>query len=414
MTVSFLPGQEGTEQEPPIPYTASPLRLLWADIRLFFRSIPYLPGLVRPLTPCRSGPLCELYPSPQNIFVIATHLLLSIIQIAFLASLPLCVVFLVPAIWIGAYAVAFYWVNCTICAVCFNGCVSVLESIVPETERPENREEHWIFINGVGVGNYWLQHTIDRLAYTFGRRVTGVHNETSGIVFDIIQCLIQRNFSYATQDIRDAYALTKDALVNPEYRKVVLVLHSQGAIEGGLILDWLLDEMPQHLLRQLEVYTFGNAANHFNNPCKTTRTRLAKQEAGDKSIRHIEHYANSEDFVSVWGLLNFVNIPNRYMGQVFIRPGSGHQLVQHYMDAMFPLGPDKRALESNPFMDMEVEVTETPGCSENESNGDDQVGGIYDGSCRALTNGKGIGIRGLKVRDLSRLWMYRNGQRPAE
>jgi hypothetical protein len=55
--------------------------------------------------------------------------------------------------------------------------------------------------------------------------------------------------------------LIKEALLNEEYQKVVFVLHSQGGIEGGLVIDWLLDEIPQDRMQRLEVYTFGNAAN---------------------------------------------------------------------------------------------------------------------------------------------------------
>jgi len=74
----------------------------------------------------------------------------------------------------------------------------------------------------------------------------------SGIIFDVIQCLIQRNFTYATNDVRDCYAIVKKTLFSP-CTKVVFILHSQGGIEGGMIIDWLLQEVPQDLLAKLEV-----------------------------------------------------------------------------------------------------------------------------------------------------------------
>jgi hypothetical protein len=168
----------------------------------------------------------------------------------------------------------------------------------------------------------------------------------------------------------------------PEYTKIVFILHSQGGIEGGMIIDWLLQEVPQDLLAKLEVYTFGNAANHFNNPHQhmlsehaalsnpdsvyttqtstqvhyheaipgidsvpqpnTKKTSYQRSLAG-KTIRHIEHYANTSDFVARWGVLNYLRnaylIPTapRYMGRVFERVGRGHQFNQHYLDNMFPL-----------------------------------------------------------------------------
>ncbi|KAL1998028.1 hypothetical protein VTN02DRAFT_172 [Thermoascus thermophilus] len=256
---------------------------------------------------------------------------------------------------------------------------------------------------------HWLQSNIDRLSYTFGRRITGVHNPTAGIIFDTVQCLLERNFCYATDDVRDAYGLIKGALANPKNQKVVLILHSQGGIQGSLVVDWLLAEIPQDLLRKLEVYTFGNAVNHFNNP-----------PADGPSIRYIEHYANSHDFVSVWGVLNFIRIPNRYMGRVFVRPGWGHQLNQHYLDPMFPLGPDRRVLERSEFMEMEVQLPKSSLTGGDAREGlvrsidldgpsDEDEATVFD----ANTPVDGPLPRTLKVKHLSRLWLYRNGRSPA-
>lgn len=241
-----------------------------------------------------------------------------------------------------------------------------------------------------------------------------------GIIFDVIQCLIQRDFSYATQDIRDAYPYIKKALLNPQYDKIVLILHSQGGIEGGLIIDWLLDEMPSDILHQLEVYTFGNAANHFNNPHRTvsklqedsTTDSEPAREQDRKSIGYIEHYANSKDFVSVWGVLNFVHIPNRYMGRLFVRPGSGHLMNQHYLDNMFPFGPDWKVLDSNEFMDMPAEIDARGAVQAGEREGVDECIMSSSGETSRRENAVS-GNRGLlKVRDFSRLWLYRNGGSP--
>jgi hypothetical protein len=155
-----------------------------------------------------------------------------------------------------------------------------------------------------------------------------------------------------------------------------------------MIIDWLLQEVPQDLLSKLEVYTFGNAANHFNNPHlhllsqhaslthptvpTTTRSltsvhyhdplnplpppqngelnghpRTTRTESSSgKTIRYIEHYAHTSDFVARWGVLHFtcnfdVTDPRspRFMGRVFERQGQGHQFNQHYLDNMFPLEP---------------------------------------------------------------------------
>jgi hypothetical protein len=236
--------------------------------------------------------------------------------------------------------------------------------------------------------------------------------------------LIQRAFAYATGDVRSAYPLVKKALLDPECEKVVLILHSQGGIEGGLVIDWLLDEMPRDLLEQLEVYTFGNAANHFNNPRRTWRCendeRSRTQRRANWSIRYIEHYANLADPVSWLGVLRFANIPNRYMGRLFVRSGSGHLLNQHYLDNMFTLGLDKRVLESNPFMDMEVETrkdTAQGSSMEGSVSDDDREETLFpilrivesrSRQARVPTDEREV----LRVKDFSRLWQYRNGGSP--
>jgi len=70
----------------------------------------------------------------------------------------------------------------------------------------------------------------------------------------------------------------------------------------------------------------------------------SKQESSSgKTIRYIEHYAHTSDFVARWGVLHFTcnfslsPLSPRFMGRVFEREGEGHQFNQHYLDSMFPL-----------------------------------------------------------------------------
>lgn len=291
----------------------------------------------------------------------------------------------------------------------------------------------------------------------------------------------------------------------PQYTKIVFILHSQGGIEGSMVIDWLLQEVPQDLLAKLEIYTFGNAANHFNNPhqhllsqqaalsnpdsvytTKTTthihyhdilsgidrdreqnmRPSYQKSLAG-KSIRYIEHYANTSDFVARWGVLAYLHnsyfkpTAPRYMGRVFERVGRGHQFNQHYLDNMFPLQESAEeqggvgnsgfegAADESAFMETAVEWD---GCS-NDSKGereglemsylaakgdplekDEEETLISDmspiSSSASMSALKGVFESGegftsfhvngtkertmaqFRVKDLSRLWTYRNGRSP--
>jgi hypothetical protein len=335
----------------------------------------------------------------------------------------------------------------------------------------------------------------------------------SGILFDVIECLVQRNYTYATRDVRVCYGILKETLYRPDITKVVFILHSQGGIEGGLVLDWLLQELPQDLLAKLEVYTFGNAANHFNNPHHTVnaqnreiaafgsttyaepetaraatngitavatttthRTPLLVAESSairptaltGQAIGHIEHYAHTSDFVALWGVLHFVSsVPKtrsmpRFLGRVFARNSTrgGHQFCQHYLDGMFPLArhPTTGAIigcveTGNEFMESEVEVGRDGdesavvheaferswlaalGNSENEngvvigsngSNGTNGAIGTVNGVGAETVAPSLVEIhasspilarqasypRPVKVKDVSRLWQYRNGLSP--
>ncbi|KAL1635581.1 hypothetical protein SLS56_001633 [Neofusicoccum ribis] len=431
-TVKLLPSQIGGSQykvPSPLPYTSDPVQLIWSDLKLLFSVINFLPKLFLPLSK-KTGD--ETYPELGNAVQLVWQITLTIYQTLFLLSLPFCLV--LPLGWFLIYAavaiaacVPIWWI--------VNGMKHEVHSHEDITSEHEHSDEYWLFINGVAVGRYWLQANLNRLARIFGRPVTGIHNKTNGLIFDLFQCMIERNFNYSTQDIRDAYKLVKEALMDDKRKKVVLILHSQGGIQGSLMIDWLLAELPDDILRKLEVYTFGNAANHFNNPHKTTSDLKESQSSGSsrrskKAIRYIEHYANDEDMVARWGVLHFTHIPNRFMGRLFQRKGSGHLLNQHYLNYMFPLGPDNRALDKNDFMETEIDL--------DHDELDDDREGLEDSLCDLLSGSESdssgderaivddvnspvvpvVPNRHMpkhpKVKDFSRLWQYRNGREPKD
>ncbi|KAM5349730.1 hypothetical protein ACJ41O_006235 [Fusarium nematophilum] len=403
----------------PLPYTGTPWKLFGSDVLLFLKNFFYLPWIFLPAWPWPSGGLDELFPSPANLLDISIHSVLFFTQLGFLISL-FTFTFLPTWAYFG-YIATFLLVNKVIC---FHFNRDIPDGGLPSTEDfysrqwPQHNDEYWIFLNGICVGRNWLQHNVDRIARTFHRPVVGVHNKTDGVIFDLVQCLIQRALLYATQDVRDLYLLVKAALLNPDKKKVVLILHSQGGIEGGMIVDWLLDEMPAETLQKLEIYTFGNLANHFSNPSRGEHPETGKPVP---AIPHIEHYANDSDFACRFGVLNFARhakkkgYENRFMGQVFVNRRGGHQLNQHYLDGMFPLDPTLRFArkpEPEDFMNQEVRVNK-------------------DGSLKKVTRGKlpeGVDVHRAnsstngelsdevvpRIKDLSRLWQYRNGNSPAE
>jgi hypothetical protein len=234
------PSKSHTQPHAPIPYTGAPILLYLADIRLFFNLAWSLPGILSPLTEWRSGALDELYPSLPNLICLFLHGFLLLFQSLAFLGLPFL---LALQLWVVCLYGAFVYSVTSAVAFLLNRREDVLYSSVDLGEAATRHEsECWIFVNGVGVGRHWLQSNLDRLALTFRRPVVGVHNRTYGILFDLMQCIVERDFLYATTDIRRSYIVIKAALLNPANDKVVLILHSQGAIEGSLILDWLLTE----------------------------------------------------------------------------------------------------------------------------------------------------------------------------
>ncbi|GAB1317594.1 DUF676 domain-containing protein [Madurella fahalii] len=525
----FFGSQIGGKSAINYSYTDMPWRLMAYDVYYFFKHFWAIPFIVWPLSPADSGELSELSFTSKNMYAVAVHVVLVILQLGFIAALPSLVT--VP-VWTAVAAITLFMSVNRVLANLLNGDrveYSSDEKYAPAL--PEHAHEQWIYINGVAAGEHWMKSNLNRLAVTFKRPILGIHNKTAGILFDVIECLIQRNLGYATTDVRVCYSIIKKKLYNPQYSKVIFILHSQGGIQGSLILDWLLQELPQDLLTKLEIYTFGNAANHFNNPHRhfysqslAKRNPLAasvdsaqlapadqppaaphlrhqprrdpvfsptstssdsasdKEHAksgnsssnnnnnnnsvpaitssttsphpsalSDRAIGHIEHYAHTTDFVSLWGVLHFAtSVPSsstipRFMGRVFARtsPRGGHQLVQHYLDGMFPLRRDPQTGELvmsdvergvpwgaeeewNEFMESEV-LLGGVGDRERDGEGDGESG---SGSEEVEVIGMGLMkggkdfIKGqereemvnvkVKVKELSRLWQYRNGRSPED
>ncbi|KAM5363053.1 hypothetical protein ACJZ2D_012238 [Fusarium nematophilum] len=468
-SAEFFGSQIGGETERPLAYTGSPWHLFTNDIKLFFRNILYLPCIFLPLFPYPTGPLDELYPTLANLRDLALHYVLFVIQLGFLISLPF-IAYLPLSLFI-LYVGVVLGLNVLVCRLLNGGIpedgLKSTEDHFSRTWEPHD-DEYWIFLNGICVGKHWLQNNVDRLSRTFHRPVVGVHNKTSGVVFDLVQCLIQRSLLYATPDIRECYVLVKKALYRRGIKKVILILHSQGGIEGGMILDWLLNEVPQDLLQNLEVYTFGCIANHFNNPYRDSTSSaaataysanniLSPQILHRRAISHVEHYANAYDFASRWGVLHYTRtmpkdrLENRFMGRVFVNPRAGHQFNQHYLGTIFPLDPTRRFTrdpEEGDFMAMNVLMGRSGG---NRVEREGPMQSLYETGLMNSLEGEGSGgapkepgasaemlnvtptsplntrnpnfnmtngeygsgsVTGLKMWELSRLWLYRNGGSP--
>jgi hypothetical protein len=460
--VSFIPPQLDS-QAATSTQTAkdSPSSLAFQDTRTLFSMMNYLPWVVIPF--CTNCEDAELYLHGKNLWALITISIATLLTfIGGILAIPAFII--LPG---GLIALVLALGTAIVHGICarIQGPMIVHSKLTPETKALASKfaHERWIFVNGCCVANVGLQMNCDRLSRTFNRPVLGIHNRTYGIVGDLTECVIQRAFNYNTGDSRYAYDHVKAALADPSVKKVVLVGHSQGGIILSMIVDHLYADLPSENIAKLEIYTFGSAASHFNNPLHALRPmtpprtvqRAKTFSFGESSpyepqrvIKHIEHYCNSFDMVTRWGVLHSVKdlTDNRFAGRIFVHMNaSGHMFNQHYLSTMFPIEGDALFQKEHAFLDQEVDVDEGTadkreataelklGIRRRESKLDQlEMGDGQDVELRALeeqsrreergklnivggseegSNGVGGGQKST-VRELSRLWRYVGGGDP--
>lgn len=162
----------------PLQYTSNPWELFGSDMILFIQQIWSLPFIVWPFGPWESSSLDELYPSADNIFDIAVHCILFVIQLAFLGSIVFLLFSWVPFGFVVLYVVLFLCGNYLLCKWLLNGGDITVQSNTDLSRYDTHNDEKWIFLNGVAVGRHWLQSNVNRISLSFGRPVLGVHNPT--------------------------------------------------------------------------------------------------------------------------------------------------------------------------------------------------------------------------------------------
>ncbi|KAK2861158.1 hypothetical protein FQN49_004484 [Arthroderma sp. PD_2] len=402
--VRFIPSQIDKESVTSQPKARdSPLKRAKRDLRTCLQLLPKLPNIFRPVWAPR--PTDELYLGSRSLLNVVGLVLVSLLETVILLGSCLSVLVLPGAIsyWICLLNLRIVGWTCAP----FHGPAVYHAGLGPDNVRDVMREERWIFINGVVVTSYGLEQNCKLLAQVFRRPITGIQNRTYGLIGDLLECIIQRTFSYNTYDARVAYDHLKEVLVDPRIRKVVLICHSQGAIVGSLVLDMLFAELSVKQMAKVEVYTFGSAAEHINNPLNDTSKRGV--------IKHIEHYVNKSDPVPQWGVLRNMNdVKNKYAGRVFIREdGRGHMFNQHYLSQMFPLEEEITPNKAK-FLDQLVQVDE--GITEARRVFVRRETGLApnDPSSPSGTAGRGAidFLTGLPVREVSRLCHYMAGRDP--
>jgi hypothetical protein len=172
----FFGSQIGEQSVINYSYTDRPLKLMAYDVYYFFKFIWALPYVLIPLSPSDSGDLDELSLTRGNLFCVGLHAVLVVLQLGFIVTLPTLVLF---PVWTAALAIGlFMLVNYWLCTLLNGKEVEYHSDPKYAPALPEHAHEQWIFINGVAVGEHWMQSNLNRLAITFKRPILGIHNKT--------------------------------------------------------------------------------------------------------------------------------------------------------------------------------------------------------------------------------------------
>lgn len=181
-------------------------------------------------------------------------------------------------------------------------------------KEPTDKNEKWIFINGIMTSKYGafmngkiLNRVIRRPIYVF-------HNPSHGIIRDIAECIIERSFNRYSSITLSIYSHIKKMIL--EGNEVKIIAHSQGGIIASN-LALLIKESRLNLFKdQIEFYTIAGAQDSF---CNIENV-------------YVEHFANECDFVSRIGCISY---KDAIQGNLYIREKAyGHLIDKHYIQAI--------------------------------------------------------------------------------
>jgi hypothetical protein len=140
--------------------------------------------------------------------------------------------------------------------------------------------------------------------------------------------------------------------------------------------------------------------------------KLATKQAIQAIHAHAHSHSNILSPTTPFEKIDFTEEDdNKFVGRLFKRVGSGHQFNQHYMDTMFEMeGIDMRDFsrgrvkDGNAYMDAWVDLDVFEEWDTVQAGG----GRVGQGQGRVIAR------RPKQVKEMSRLWAYRNGGNPDE
>ena len=230
---------------------SGPLWLLLKDASILITFLPYLPLVFLPLNFKAKGEKQASASRFKSVRDIAIQVVLTLLEVILLVLFIPALISL-PGILFCASALLSILILRLIASPT-QGPLIVCSADPTSTSQPagQHSRERWLFINGIGTASSGLQANIDRLSQLFGRQILGIHNQSYGIIADVVECLLQRCMDYKTLDVRVACEVVKECLVDEEAKKVVLVAHSQGGIIASMIVDALFMELSESQMGKL-------------------------------------------------------------------------------------------------------------------------------------------------------------------
>ena len=89
----------------------------------------------------------------------------------------------------------------------------------------KSKAEITFFVNGICVDKNWLQLNCKTLKDYLEEEVVGIHNESHGLIVDLVECILQRDLRFYTESVITAVEAVTHAL--KQGRRVRLIGHSQ-------------------------------------------------------------------------------------------------------------------------------------------------------------------------------------------
>ena len=171
------------------------------------------------------------------------------------------------------------------------------EDVSGEMKSVDHQDEEWYIVNGIVESPAMIIETARILHSWTGRPVTPLVNPSHGIGIDIMECIMGRTLDTNEAVVKGTAYKFKERILYG--KKVVCICHSQGGIVVSNVVRELVrsvkaGDLKPEQLAQLEVYTFGSAADDFPG---------YKDESTGNVYPFVEHFAAQNDIVGSIGAL---------------------------------------------------------------------------------------------------------------